>query len=145
MNNFIYLSIKLIFFLLLIIMHIYYNASEIAALINKNPYKSQEETIHDILCRVKKETNMRDINKFDVISKDELVQLLNLFKNESILEDKQYNELKKTIDKTKTKEDVSKVSKKLFEKVATESIQVKNTVKSKETQKKLENNIDKII
>tara|TARA_B100000401_G_scaffold434889_1_gene375736 strand:- start:27 stop:851 length:825 start_codon:yes stop_codon:yes gene_type:complete len=126
-------------------MHIYYNASEIAALINKNPYKSQEETIHDILCRVKKETNMRDINKFDVISKDELVQLLNLFKNESILEDKQFIELKKNIDKTKTKDDVSKVSKKLFEKVAAESIQIKNTSKSKETQKKLENNIDKII
>ena len=78
---------------------------------------------------------MRDINNFDIISKDELVKLLNLFKNESILEDKQYIELKKTIDKTKTKDDVSKVSKKLFEKVAAESIQVKNTVKSKETQK----------
>ena len=60
-------------------MHIYYNASEIAALINKNPYKTQEETIEDLLCRIKKQNNMRDINKFNIITKDELIQLLELF------------------------------------------------------------------
>ena len=37
--------------------NINFNASEIAALINKNPYKSQEEALHDLLCRVKKQKN----------------------------------------------------------------------------------------
>ena len=40
-------------------MHIYFNASEIAGLINKNKYNSQEDVIYDILCRVKKEKNTR--------------------------------------------------------------------------------------
>ena len=35
-------------------MNIVYNASEIAALINKNPYKTQDETIHNILYKLKK-------------------------------------------------------------------------------------------
>ena len=37
--------------------NINFNASEVAALINKNPYKSQEEALHDLLCRVKKQKN----------------------------------------------------------------------------------------
>ena len=35
-------------------MHIYINASELAGLINKNKYNSQEDVIYDILCRIRK-------------------------------------------------------------------------------------------
>ena len=62
-------------------MNIVYNASEVASLINKNPYKSQEESVEDVICRIKKQKNTRDINKFNVISKEELVKFLELFRN----------------------------------------------------------------
>ena len=38
-------------------MNIVYNASEVASLINKNPYKSQEESVEDVICRIKKQKN----------------------------------------------------------------------------------------
>ena len=50
-------------------MNIVYNASEIAALINKNPYKTQDETIHNILCKLKKVENKADLDNFKSISK----------------------------------------------------------------------------
>ena len=58
-------------------MHIYLNASEIASLINKNKYNSQEDTIYDILCRVKKQKNETDNNKLKIIEK---MNYLNYYK-----------------------------------------------------------------
>ena len=126
-------------------MNIVYNASEVASLINKNPYKSQEESIEDVICRIKKQKNMRDINKFNVISKEELVKFLELFRTESLLDEKVYKDIKKTVKKTDKKEDISKISKELFEKVSKESIEHKNVEKSKDAQKKLESKMDKIM
>ena len=126
-------------------MNIVYNASEVASLINKNPYKSQEESVEDVICRIKKQKNTRDINKFNVISKEELVKFLELFRTELLLDEKVYKDIKKSVSKSENKEDISKISKDLFEKVSKKSIEQKTGEKSKEAQKNLETKIDKIM
>lgn len=126
-------------------MHIYYNASEIASLIKKNPYKCSDEAFEDLICRVKKQNNLRDVKKFDLIDKEELIQFLELFKNELLIEDKIYKELKVSATNTDKKEELCKISKSLFEKVADKSIKTKTVEKSKDHQKNLEKKIDKII
>lgn len=125
-------------------MNIFYNASEIASLINKNPYKLQQESIEDVLCRIGKKPNMKDINKFNSITKDELVILLESFRNQSLLKEESYNDLKTTVKNTK-QEDVAKISKKMFETVANQSIETKTNNESKVIQKKIETKIDKIM
>ena len=66
-------------------MNIVYNASDIAALINKNPYKTQDEIIHNILCKLKKVENKKDLENFKSISTDDTHKLLNLFYDNSYL------------------------------------------------------------
>ena len=79
----------------------------------------------------------RYINKFNVISKEELVKFLELFRTESLLDEKVYKDIKKTVKKTDKKEDISKISKELFEKVSKESIEHKNVEKSKDFLRKV--------
>ena len=67
-------------------MHIYLNASEIAGLINKNKYNPQEDVIYDILCRIKKEKNKSDNNKLEIISKTELLELLQIFQQSHLID-----------------------------------------------------------
>ena len=76
-------------------MQIFLNSSEIAALIDKNKYKSQSEAIEDVVCRVLKKKNTRDIDKLECINKLELLELLQLFEKNSILDAVSTNDFKK--------------------------------------------------
>ena len=123
-------------------MQLFLNASEIASLINKNPYKTQEESVHDVLCRVTKKKNTKDEDKFDVISKEELEKLLQLFNKEELINKETYKKLEAEVKEGKN---IKKVSKTLFEKISKESINSKCTDESKVKQKKIEEKIDKIV
>ena len=81
-------------------MHIYLNASEIAGLINKNKYNPQEDVIYDIICRVKKE-NKADTNKLEIISKNELLELLKVFNDSKLIEKETMITFKKELENTK--------------------------------------------
>lgn len=125
-------------------MHIVLNASEIAGLINKNKYNPQEDVIYDILCRVKKEKNTRDINKLEVISKEELLELLKIFNETNLIDNNVNKEFKKEIENVK-KEDVSTLSKKILDKVAKNSINTKKTEESRIVQNKIKKNIKNVM
>ena len=56
----------------------------------KYAYKTQEESVHDVLCRVTKKKNTKDEDKFDVISKEELEKLLQLFNKEELINKETY-------------------------------------------------------
>lgn len=125
-------------------MHIYLNASEIAGLINKNKYNPQEDVIYDIICRVKKEKNKADTNKLEIISKNELLELLKVFNDSKLIEKETMITFKKELENTK-KEDVSKISQKLLNKVSKSSIQTKNTNESRIEQNKIETQIKNVM
>jgi len=122
--------------------NINFNASEVAALINKNPYKSQEEALHDLLCRVKKQKNTKDLDKFSIISKEDLLKLLDTFNTENMLDKSIQEKLEQELKKTN---DTKIVSKKLFENISKNSIDTKCTENSKKTQQNLEAKLDSII
>lgn len=125
-------------------MHIVLNASEIAGLINKNKYNPQEDVIYDILCRVKKEKNTRDVNKLEVINKEELLELLKIFNESKLIDNNVNKEFKKEIENVK-KEDVSTLSKKILDKVSKTSINTKKTEESRTVQNKIEKNIKDVM
>ena len=89
-------------------MNIFYNASEIASLINKNPYKSQEEALHDLLCRVKKQKNTKDLDKFNIFNKEDLLKLLETFNTEKLLDKSLHEKLEQELKKTNDTKMVSK-------------------------------------
>lgn len=105
-------------------MHIYLNASEIAGLINKNKYNSQEDVIYDILCRLKKETNKSDINKLEAINKNELLELLKTFEKSNLINIEDSNNFKKKIKETKDK-DIANLSQNVLNNVTKQSINTK--------------------
>ena len=125
-------------------MHIYLNASEIAGLINKNKYNSQEDVIYDILCRIKKETNKSDINKLEIINKSELLDLLKLFNESSLLDSNTCNKFKETI-KTTPSDKLSSISKDILDNAAKQSVNTKNTEESRQIQNNIETNIKKVM
>ena len=119
-----------------------FNASEIATLINKNPYKTQEDGIYDVLCRITKTKNTKDLDKFDIINKDELEKLLNLFNKEQLINKETYEKLEKEL---KEEKNIKNISKKLFKNISKESINTKCTNESKIKQKKIEEKLDNIV
>lgn len=125
-------------------MQIFLNASEIAGLINKNKYNPQEDVIYDILCRIKKEKNTRDINNLEVISKEELLELLKIFNDSKLIDDNIKKDFKKELENVK-KEDVSTLSKKILDKVAKNSISTTTTDESRDVQNKIENKIKSVM
>jgi len=125
-------------------MHIYLNASEIAGLINKNKYNSQEDVIYDILCRLKKETNKSDINKLEAINKNELLELLKTFEKSNLINIEDSNNLKKKIEKTKDK-DIANLSQNVLNNVTKQSINTKKTNESRLIQNEIESNIKKVM
>ena len=123
--------------------HIYLNASEIAGLIGKNPYKEQNECIHNVLCRIKKEKNMVDVDKFNIIKIDELKELIKTFSKEELITKESSEILKKSLlEKPESK---SEISKKLFELASADSINEKNTNNIEKKQKKLEEKLNSIV
>ena len=126
-------------------MNIVYNASEIAALINKNPYKTQDETIHNILCKLKKVENKADLDNFKSISKDDTTKLLNLFYNNSYLNETQVNDYLEKLNNIKTEEEKLKLDKKIMENITKECINTSNTNDCLNLQKKIDENIDNVL
>jgi len=123
--------------------NIYFNASDIAALINKNPYKNSEDVIYDILCKINKEENKRELNKFNNISKNETINLLNnLYKSEEISTDN-LNKFKEKLEKVKSDEENSRLNKELIEVISKDCVNAKNTDDCLKKQKSLEDKIKK--
>ena len=123
--------------------NIYFNASDIAALINKNPYKNSEDVIYDILCKINKEENKRELNKFNNISKNETINLLNnLHKSEEISTDN-LNKFKEKLEKVKSDEENSRLNKELIEMISKDCVNAKNTDDCLKKQKSLEDKIKK--
>jgi hypothetical protein len=127
------------------IMNIFYNASDIAALINKNPYKTSDEIIHNILCKIKKVENKTDINKFKNINNDDTLKLLNLFNNNNEITKKEFDIYKNKLKNVKNEDDKLKLDKEIIEKVSKKCINTEKTNECIDLQKYLENNIDKIL
>lgn len=125
-------------------MHIYINASELAGLINKNKYNSQEDVIYDILCRIRKEKNLSDNKKLKVINKDELVELLLLFQQSELLDNATCLKYKEEIKKNKDA-DVTELSKTILNKASEKSVKTANTDESKKMQTNIEKNIKKVM
>lgn len=125
-------------------MHIYLNASEIASLINKNKYNSQEDTIYDILCRVKKQKNETDNNKLKIIEKNELLELLQMFYQSKLIDNSVCAQYKKDIQNSKTA-DVTDISKSILNKVSETSVKTTCTNESKKLQKNIESDIKKVM
>jgi len=126
-------------------MNIVYNASEIAALINKNPYKTQDEIIHNILCKLKKVENKADLQNFKSISKDDTNKLLYLFYNNSYLNETQLNDYLDKLNNIKTEDDKLKLDKKIMENITKECINTSNTNDCIKLQNKINDNIDNIL
>ena len=126
-------------------MNIVYNASEIAALINKNPYKTQDEIIHNILCKLKKVENKADLQNFKSISKDDTNKLLYLFYNNSYLNETQLNDYLDKLNNIKTEDDKLKLDKKIIENITKECINTSNTNDCIKLQNKINDNIDNIL
>ena len=126
-------------------MNIFYNASDIAALINKNPYKTSDEIIHNILCKINKVENKTDINKFKNINNDDTLKLLNLFKKNDEITLEEFNIYEKKLNSIKNFDDKLKLDKEIIEKVSKKCINTKTTTNCLELQNKLEKNIDKIL
>ena len=108
-------------------MQIFFNASDIAALINKNPYKSQEEILHNILCKIQKIENKTDINKFKNIDNTATLKLLDVFKNNKDITDTQYEIYTDKLNTVKTTDDCLKLNKELLECVTKNCIKLNNT------------------
>ena len=118
-------------------MNIVYNASEIAALINKNPYKTQDETIHNILCKLKKVENKADLDNFKSISKDDTTKLLDLFYKNSYLNQSQLNDYLEKLNNVRTEDDKLKLDKKIMENITKDCINTSNTNDCLNLKKKL--------
>ena len=125
-------------------MHIYLNASEIAGLINKNKYNPQEDVIYDILCRIKKETNNSDINKLELINKNELLELLETFQKSNLINKEDSSNLKKKIEQSNEK-DIANISQNVLNNVTKKSINTKTTEESRLIQNDIESNIKKVM
>ena len=126
-------------------MNIVYNASEIAALINKNPYKTQDEIIHNILCKLKKVENKADLDNFKSISKDDTTKLLDLFYKNSYLNQTQLNDYLEKLNNIKTEDEKLKLDKKIMENITKDCINIPNTNDCLNLQKKIDENIDDIL
>ena len=125
-------------------MRIFLNASEIAGLINKNKYTSQIEVIQDILCRIKKEKNTVDLDKLSIITKDELIELLESFQESKLINNELNKEYKNKL-KTCKKDDLPELSKNILDNVAVQSVKIKCTEESKNIQANIEKNIKKVM
>ena len=108
-------------------MNIVYNASEIAALINKNPYKTQDEIIHNILCKLKNFENKIDLDNFKSISKDDTTKLLDLFYKNSYLNKTQFNDYLEKLNNVKTEDEKLKLDKNIMENITKDCINTSNT------------------
>ena len=126
-------------------MNIIYNASEIAALINKNPYKTSDEIIHNILCKLNKVENKTDLENFKSISKTETKKLLDLFLNNSYLNKEQVDTYLTTLNNIKTEDDKLKLDKKIMENITKECVNINNTDDCKKLQTKIDANIDSVL
>jgi len=126
-------------------MQIFFNASDIAALINKNPYKSQEEILHNILCKIQKIENKTDINKFKNIDNTATLKLLDVFKNNKDITDTQYEIYTDKLNTVKTTDDCLKLNKELLECVTKNCIKLNNTNDCIKQQKILEKKVDNIL
>ena len=124
-------------------MIITYNASDIAALINRNPYKQPEEIIHNILCKLKKEENKTDKNKFKNISNDNTLELLNLFSTDLSKQD--IDDFKSKLTNITNPDDKLKLDKQIMEKISKKSINIKNTTECIDLQKKFEDKLDTVL
>ena len=126
-------------------MNITYNASDIAALINKNPYKTQEEIIHNILCKLKNIENKTDLEHFKSISKNNTTELLNLFYNNSYLNEKEKNDYLQKLNNIKTDDEKLKLDKKIMENITKKCIDTSNTNDCIKLQKIIDTNIDDVL
>lgn len=126
-------------------MNIVYNASEIAALINKNPYKTQDEIIHNILCKFKKVENKADLDNFKSISKDDTTKLLDLFYKNSYLNKTQFNDYLEKLNNVKTEDQKLKLDKNIMENITKNCINTSNTNHCLNLQKKIDENIDNVL
>ena len=125
-------------------MHIYLNASEIASLINKNKYNSQEDAIHDVLCRIKKEKNNNDLNKLTAINKNELLELLELFTKKKLINEENYKTYKNTLINT-NETNITQISKNILDNVSETAINTKNTNNSKKIENSIKTNIKNVV
>lgn len=126
-------------------MNIIYNASDIAALINKNPYKTQDEIIHNILCKLKKVENKKDLENFKSISTDDTHKLLNSFYNNSYLNKQEFNEYLNLLNNITNEEQKLKLDKKIMEHITKNCINISNTNDCINLQKKIDENIDNVL
>ena len=126
-------------------MNIIYNASDIAALINKNPYKTSDEIIHNILCKLKKIENKTDLENFKSISYNDTKNLLNLFYNNSYLNKTQLDEYSTLLNNITNEDDKLKLDKKIMEHITKDCINVSNTNDCIKLQKKIDENIDSVL
>lgn len=126
-------------------MQIFLNSSEIAALIDKNKYKSQSEAIEDVVCRVLKKKNTRDIDKLECINKLELLELLQLFEKSSILDAVSTNDFKKEVQNCDKDDKIKELSKIILDSASQQSIKTKTTQESVKLQTKIQKNIKKVM
>ena len=126
-------------------MNIYYNSSDIAALINKNPYKTQDETIHNILCKINKIENTTDIDKFNNLNKNDSIKLLDDFYNTKKISDTDFQLYKNKIDNLSNQHDLNKFNKSIIEHISKQCINISHTNDCLKQQNELNDNLDKII
>lgn len=125
--------------------NIYYNASDIATLINKNPYKKPEEILHSILCKIKKIENTTEIDKFNTINKDTTNKLLTDFYNNDNITVKEYHKYKDKLNNCNDTYNISKFNKELLENISKKCININNTNDCINIQKNIEKNLDNIL
>ena len=125
-------------------MHIFLNASEIASLINKNKYNPPEDALHDVICRIKKQKNNSDLDKLKVINKNELLELLDLFVNDKLINIKKYEMYKNNIINS-TYLNITEISKNILDNVAETAINTKNTNNSKNIETNIKTNIKNVV
>lgn len=126
-------------------MNIIYNASEIAALINKNPYKTSDEIIHNILCKLNKVENKTDLQNFKSISKTETKNLLNLFYKNSYLNREELERYLSILSNIKTEDEKLKLDKEIMENITKECVNTNNTDDCKKLQTIIDANIDSVL
>lgn len=126
-------------------MNIYYNSSDIAALINKNPYKTQDESIHNLLCKINKIENTTEIDKFNKLNKNDSINLLNNFYNTKKLSDTDFELYKNQINNLSNQYDLNKFNKSIIEHISKEYINTSNTKDCIKQQNEFNDNLDKII
>ena len=125
-------------------MHIFLNASEIASLINKNKYNPQEDALQEVLCRIKKQKNNSDLDKLKVINKNELLELLELFVNDKLINKKKYEIYKNNIIDSADL-NITEISKNILDNVAETAINTKNTNNSKNIETNIKTNIKNVV